>query len=125
MSDAAFSLYMLRCADGTLYTGIAIDVERRLGEHGRGVRGAKYLRGRRPFELVYRARAGCRADAQRLEHLVKRLPRRDKLRLVDGSLTLAAVGAISDFADSGEGGQASESAVAVSSLGPGSSVPTA
>jgi putative endonuclease len=65
-----YSLYILRCRDGSLYTGIALDVARRLEEHRQGVRGAKYLRGRRPVELVYEQPAGDRAAAQRLEYRV-------------------------------------------------------
>ena len=60
-------LYILRCADGSLYTGIASDVDARLHEHEHGRRGAKYLRGRTPFELVYTQAAGDRSAAQALE----------------------------------------------------------
>ena len=69
---------MLRCADGSLYTGIATDVQRRVSEHDRGKRGAKYLRGRGPFELVYQRRLGDRSVATRIEYCVKRLPRDEK-----------------------------------------------
>jgi len=77
-----FSLYLLRCADGSLYTGIATDVRRRLCEHESGSRGARYLRGRGPLELVLERRVGDRALASRIEHRVKRLPRLQKERLV-------------------------------------------
>ena len=53
MSRDHYKLYMLRCADGTLYTGIARDLGKRLEEHRCGKRGAKYLRGRVPFDLVF------------------------------------------------------------------------
>ena len=75
---------MLRCSDGSLYTGITTDVERRLREHAGGNRGAKYLRGRTPFELVFSCFAGERDAAQKLERRIKRLRRSDKQRLIDG-----------------------------------------
>ena len=86
-----FSLYIVRCANGSLYTGIATDVERRLEEHASGLRGARFLRGKGPLKLVFSARAGDRAAASRLEHRVKRLSRAQKLALIDGSLCLAGL----------------------------------
>jgi putative endonuclease len=83
----AYSLYILRCGDGSLYTGIALDVARRLEEHRKGVRGAKYLRGRAPVELVFEQPAGDRAAAQRLEYRVKSLSRADKEALIGGDLS--------------------------------------
>lgn len=85
---AGYSLYILRCADGTLYTGIARDVSRRLAEHAVGTRGAKYLRGRMPVELVFAQRAGDRATAQSLEYRVKRMQKHAKEKLITGELTL-------------------------------------
>lgn len=82
-----YSLYILRCADGSLYTGIALDVARRLEEHRNGVRGAKYLRGRTPVELVFEQPAGDRAAALRLEYRVKRLSRPEKEALIGGDLS--------------------------------------
>lgn len=85
MADArSFSLYIVRCADGTLYTGIAADVTRRLAEHEEGVRGARFLRGRGPLEIVFEEVAGDRAAASRLEYRVKRLSRSQKLELIAG-----------------------------------------
>lgn len=69
---------MLRCADGSLYTGIATDVSRRISEHEQGRRGAKYLRGRGPFELVYQQAVGDRSVATKIEYCVKRLSRTEK-----------------------------------------------
>lgn len=74
-------IYLVRCADGTLYTGIAKDVQARLHGHNRGV-GAKYTRGRTPVELVYRERAASRSAALRREHKIKRLSRRQKCRMI-------------------------------------------
>ncbi len=73
-----WSDYLLRCADGTLYTGIATDVSRRISEHEQGTRGAKYLRGRGPLELVYQRAVGDRSVATRVELRVKRLARIEK-----------------------------------------------
>ena len=86
MHGGDYSVYILRCADGSLYTGIAVNVERRVDEHRRGMRGAKYLRGRLPVELVFECPAGDRASAQRLEHRVKRLSRLQKEAVVAGEL---------------------------------------
>ena len=76
---------MLRCADDSLYTGIARDVASRLLEHRSGKRGAKYLRGRSPFELVFEQLIGDRSAAQRAEYQVKKLGKHDKLALIEGS----------------------------------------
>lgn len=84
-----YSLYILRCRDGSLYTGIAKDVEKRLDEHVSGVRGARYLRGRAPFEVVYCTKTGDRSAASRAEYWVKRLSKADKEALVAGDATLS------------------------------------
>ena len=89
MPAAEFSLYIVRCADGALYTGIATDVDKRLAEHASGMRGAKFLRGRGPLEVVFAEAVGDRASALRLEHRVKRLTRAQKLELVRGERRLA------------------------------------
>jgi len=77
-----WSLYLVRTRDGALYTGIALDVDRRVAEHEAGVRGAKSLRGRGPLELVYRVGVGDRGLAQGMEHRVKKLAKAQKERLV-------------------------------------------
>lgn len=78
-------LYVLRCADGTLYTGITTDPERRLREHNEDDRlAARYVRPRRPAELVYRESHPDRAAATRREGAVKRMSRGAKERLVAG-----------------------------------------
>ena len=73
-------LYILRCGDGSLYTGITTDVEKRLEAHRTG-RGAKYTRGRSPLELVYRETCGTHSDALRREAAIKALPRVEKEKL--------------------------------------------
>ena len=80
-------LYLIRCRDGSLYTGIATDVARRFSDHAAG-RGAKYLRGRGPLELVMQIEVGDRSRALRLENRIKRLPRSMKERLLTGELRL-------------------------------------
>lgn len=80
---AAWQVYMLRCADGSLYTGITVDVDRRVAEHnGDGGLGARYTRSRRPVELVHVEAAANRAEAARREAAIKRLPRVHKLALI-------------------------------------------
>lgn len=79
--DTTWHLYILRCADGSLYTGITTDVERRLEEHRSG-KGAKYTRGRGPLELVYREVCGSHSEALKREYAVKQLVRKDKLEMI-------------------------------------------
>lgn len=74
-------IYVLRCADGTLYTGYTTDLGAREAAHNTG-RGAKYTRGRRPVTLVYSERFRSLAKALRREYAVKRLPRPDKEALI-------------------------------------------
>ena len=81
-------VYLVKCSDGTLYTGIARDIERRLREHDTGV-GAKYTRGRGPVKLVAVSRAMGRAEASRNEARIKRVPRNRK---VDAMLAIGAKG---------------------------------
>ncbi len=76
-----WSIYLLRCGDGSFYTGIATDVSRRIGEHEQGKRGAKYLRGRGPLELVYQRSVGDRSVASRIEYRLKQLPKIEKENL--------------------------------------------
>jgi putative endonuclease len=73
-------VYVLRCADGSLYTGIARDLARRVAEHNAG-RGAKYTRGRRPVAVVHREVRMSRGAALRREHEIKRLSRAGKKAL--------------------------------------------
>jgi putative endonuclease len=76
-------VYMIRCGDGALYTGIATDVSRRLAEHREGKsKGARYLRGRGPLQLVLEKVIGDRGLALRVEARIKGLPRAAKQRLI-------------------------------------------
>ena len=81
MSGAGWQVYMLRCGDGSLYTGITTDIGRRLARHRAG-RGARCLRGRLPLELVYLESGHDRGSASRREAAIKRLSRKEKWRLV-------------------------------------------
>ena len=81
MTDRDHYVYVLECADGTLYTGYTTDVERRVAEHDAGD-GAKYTRGRTPVEVVLTESFDSRAAAMRREHEVKALSRRAKERLI-------------------------------------------
>ena len=80
-------VYMLRCGDGTLYTGVTDDVERRLAAHRAG-KGAKYTRGRGPLELVYQEQVPDKSAALRREAAIKRLRRREKERLIERAKSL-------------------------------------
>lgn len=76
---ALWQVYLIRCADDSLYAGITTDVERRLGEHRSGtLRAAKYVKGRGPLTLAYTTTAGSRAEASRIEHQLKQLPKARK-----------------------------------------------
>lgn len=74
-------VYILRCADGTLYTGCTNDLSRRLAAHNAG-KGAKYTRSRRPVELVYREKVPDKSAALRREAAIKGLSRGEKLALI-------------------------------------------
>ena len=75
-----WTVYMLECADTTLYTGITNDLGRRMAEHAAG-KGARYTRGRGPFRLVYRETCQNRAEASRRETAIKLLDRTKKRQL--------------------------------------------
>lgn len=76
-------LYVLRCADDSLYAGIALDPERRLTEHNTSVRGAKYTRSRRPVALVTSWAIGEQSVTRAAEHAFKRVRRAEKLRMLE------------------------------------------
>ena len=78
---SSWHLYILRCGDGSLYTGITTDVDKRLEAHRAG-KGAKYTRGRAPLELVYREYCGDHSTALRRELEIKALPREEKQKLI-------------------------------------------
>lgn len=84
--EKPWQLYLLRCGNGTLYTGIALDAEKRLLMHRRG-KGAKYTRGRGPLELVYTENCANHSDALKRELEVKAMTRGEKEALIVGDLT--------------------------------------
>ena len=83
----AWYVYILRCGDGTLYTGVTDNVERRLAAHRSG-KGAKYTRGRGPLELVYQEEVPDKSAALRREIEIKRLTRQEKERLIESVKSL-------------------------------------
>jgi len=77
----SYFVYILKCADGTLYTGIAKDVNKRVNEHNSSQKGAKYTKYRRPVELMYTEESQDRSSASKREYEIKQLKREDKMRL--------------------------------------------
>ncbi|MDD4271576.1 MAG: GIY-YIG nuclease family protein [Patescibacteria group bacterium] len=75
-------VYILKCADGSLYTGITTDVKRRLKEHNSSVLGAKYTRGRRPVKLICLRRKKNRSTAAREERRIKKMSRQEKIKFI-------------------------------------------
>ena len=85
----SWTVYLARCRDGTLYTGVTTDPDRRLAEHNAGCGGA-YTRSRGPVVLVYWEEASDRSEALRREHAIKRLSRDEKEKLASNAVSSAA-----------------------------------
>jgi putative endonuclease len=83
-------VYMVRCRDGSLYTGITTDLDKRVAAHSAG-RGARYTRARRPVTLVYSRRVRDKSSALRTEHRLKQLTRAEKLALATSPTRRRAV----------------------------------
>ena len=81
--SADWLMYVVECADGTYYTGITTDMTRRLNEHNRTKRGAKYTRSRRPVRLIYFESHENRSEASRAEAAFKKLTRKKKEAYID------------------------------------------
>jgi putative endonuclease len=77
-----YYLYILKCADKTLYTGITTDLKRRIAEHNGAEKGAKYTSSRRPVKLVFSKKFKNRSSASKEETLIKKLKRPQKLELI-------------------------------------------
>jgi len=78
-----YHVYIVRCIDGSLYSGIAINLLKRVAQHnGEGARGAKYTRGRRPVTLVYQEKYQTRSQALRREHEIKNMTKIQKEALL-------------------------------------------
>lgn len=82
--DGAWTLYLLRCRDGSLYAGITTDLARRVAQHQDGT-ASRYTRSRRPVAIVYRESCASRSDALKREAAVKALRREVKERLIRGA----------------------------------------
>lgn len=80
--ESTWYLYILRCGDGSLYTGITTDVGKRFVAHQTG-KGAKYTRGRGPLELVYQEICGSYSDALKREYGIKQLSHKEKQELIE------------------------------------------
>ncbi len=81
--DKQWLVYVLECADGTLYTGICTDMERRLKEHNESSKGARYTRSRRPVSVLHTEPHASRSAASQREAEIKKLPRVKKLQLIN------------------------------------------
>ena len=81
-----YYVYILECADSSLYAGITVDLERRLTEHNDSKSGAKYTRMRRPVNLVYNREFENRSEASKEEYRIKHLTKPEKLKLILGEL---------------------------------------
>jgi len=79
----SYFIYILRCSDDTLYTGITTDIKRRVAEHNKSDKGAKYTKLRRPVSLVYIEESQNRSSASKREYEIKKLSRLKKLELID------------------------------------------
>ncbi len=77
-----WTVYMIRCDDGTLYTGVTTELERRFQEHLGHPRGAKYFNGRKPEEVVYSENGHTRSSAHQREAAIKKLSRNEKMCLI-------------------------------------------
>lgn len=82
-------VYMLKCNDGSLYTGISTDLTRRVLEHNDSIKGAKYTRNRRPVTLVYQESCQDRSSATKREIAIKKLPRSKKQALISNQSSFA------------------------------------
>jgi len=76
-------VYIVECADGTYYTGITTDIDRRLNEHNYSFKSAKYTRSRRPVRLVYKEEADNRSRASKREYQIKKYKRDRKKELIN------------------------------------------
>lgn len=82
-SSSYWFVYILRCRDNSLYTGITTNLSQRLHEHNHSAKGAKYTRGRRPVHLVYSEQHPSRSVASSREYVIKRLKKNEKEQLIN------------------------------------------
>jgi len=83
MSSTPYFVYIVQCADKTLYTGITTDIERRIEEHNFSPKGAKYTKSRRPVKLVYSEEYPERSSASKREFYIKKMSRKEKVLLIN------------------------------------------
>ncbi len=85
MKSNPWYLYVVKCSDSTLYTGVTTDLDRRLDEHNTSPKGAKYTSKRRPVILVYSKHYADRSQAQKAEYQFKQLTRKEKIKVINES----------------------------------------
>jgi len=86
ISGKHWFLYVVGCCDGTLYTGVTTDLNRRVNEHNTSKRGAKYTKTRRPVNLIWSNKYNNRSEAQSAEYSFKKLSRKEKLDIIKNGL---------------------------------------
>ena len=79
----SYFVYILECSDGSLYTGITTDINKRVAEHNTKETGAKYTKARRPVKLLYEEPSDNRSSASKREYAIKKLTRLKKLQLIN------------------------------------------
>jgi len=82
ITSRSWYVYMLECNDGSYYTGVTTDMDRRLHEHNHSPKGAKYTRSRRPVTLRYHEKFADKSDALKAEIMIKKMSRREKIQLL-------------------------------------------
>lgn len=93
--ELRWSIYIIRCGDRSLYTGISNNVAKRFAVHqSRSSQSAKYTRTRHPLRLVFSAEIGTKSAASRMEYYVKQLPKKTKESLVAGIISFSDLGLI-------------------------------
>ncbi len=83
-----YHVYIVLCADNTLYTGIARELDRRIDEHNHSDKGARYTRTRRPVTLVYQEACRDRSSASKREYAIKKMRRGEKMKLIEEKNTV-------------------------------------
>jgi putative endonuclease len=89
-NTSSWFVYLLRCSDNSIYTGITINLKQRLHEHNHNEKGAKYTRGRRPVKLVYQEQHTSRSKASQREYQIKQMKKLEKEQLIN-DLTPSAI----------------------------------
>jgi putative endonuclease len=85
VAENSWFVYIVRCSDKTLYTGITSDLQRRLREHNSKIGGAKYTRSRKPVELVYSELGTSRSAVCKREYQIKKMSAKNKIKLITGA----------------------------------------